>query len=467
MKNFFIGCIVVAICRLLAAYMIPTFDDAFITFRYGYNFLHGHGLVYNEGEKIMGTTAPLFAIISSVPLMFSISVPKFFVFFNLFCDIGSLYIVFRFFFNRNYQMYFLLVALFAFDPLMQRIAVGGMEANLFLFCSLSGIVLYLNGKKTWAFILLTIIYFLRPEALILLAVLLCYDWYNTKKIPFAYGFLCALVLAIPLGLIYLYYGQFLPQSVVAKSTVGRSSFFYLAKSIFFMNTFSFFVFPLMLFGVLRNINRNKYFLIAGVWAGCYALAYFLRGPFIWTWYIYSIEFVSLIFVSVALTEIFIWMGIEKLGQPFRYYLLPFGILLIWVAGFFHFGRSGVEKNVYAELKKDFSDPVSRKDSVFFADDIGALGYYTKGYVYDDLMLVTPQAADYKSAYQRIIHIQPHYLFLYTDSIYVNMIRKDSLLSKQYTFVKRYSAGGEKEIPADFAKMGKIVYRQDYVLFKRN
>jgi hypothetical protein len=33
-------------------------DDAFITLRYAYNLLHGHGPVFNVGEHVNGSTSP-------------------------------------------------------------------------------------------------------------------------------------------------------------------------------------------------------------------------------------------------------------------------------------------------------------------------------------------------------------------------------------------------------------------------
>src|SRR5438876_10996023 len=37
-------------------------DDAYITFRYARNLAEGLGLVYNPGEWVLGTTAPLWAV---------------------------------------------------------------------------------------------------------------------------------------------------------------------------------------------------------------------------------------------------------------------------------------------------------------------------------------------------------------------------------------------------------------------
>ena len=47
----------------LAVYFDFTQDDAFITFRYAANYLDGHGLVYNIGERVEGYTNFLWLII--------------------------------------------------------------------------------------------------------------------------------------------------------------------------------------------------------------------------------------------------------------------------------------------------------------------------------------------------------------------------------------------------------------------
>lgn len=50
---------------LFAAHLLPDglFDDAYITFRYAANLARGFGLVFNPGERVLGTTSPLFTFI--------------------------------------------------------------------------------------------------------------------------------------------------------------------------------------------------------------------------------------------------------------------------------------------------------------------------------------------------------------------------------------------------------------------
>ena len=39
------------------------YDDPYITYRYARNIIAGEGFVYNPGENILSTTAPLYALI--------------------------------------------------------------------------------------------------------------------------------------------------------------------------------------------------------------------------------------------------------------------------------------------------------------------------------------------------------------------------------------------------------------------
>ena len=56
--------ILVFSCAVLAR-LVPgprTIDDAYITFRYARNILAGNGFLYNPGERILGTTTPLYTL---------------------------------------------------------------------------------------------------------------------------------------------------------------------------------------------------------------------------------------------------------------------------------------------------------------------------------------------------------------------------------------------------------------------
>lgn len=49
-------------------------EDAYITFRYIDNFLHGYGLVYNIGDRVEGFTHPLWLFLATIPAALGISI---------------------------------------------------------------------------------------------------------------------------------------------------------------------------------------------------------------------------------------------------------------------------------------------------------------------------------------------------------------------------------------------------------
>jgi hypothetical protein len=51
------------------------FDDPYITFRYAENIASGHGFVYNAGERVLSTTAPLYALLLALAALAGLDVP--------------------------------------------------------------------------------------------------------------------------------------------------------------------------------------------------------------------------------------------------------------------------------------------------------------------------------------------------------------------------------------------------------
>ncbi len=58
--------VLLALDLQVAGFHSLRFDDAFITYRYGANLASGHGLVFNPGERLMGSTSPLHSLGSAL-----------------------------------------------------------------------------------------------------------------------------------------------------------------------------------------------------------------------------------------------------------------------------------------------------------------------------------------------------------------------------------------------------------------
>src|SRR5579872_116839 len=118
----------------LALWAHPLYDDAYITFRYSQNFAQGHGLVYVTGEHVLGTSAPLYALLLGIlkaALPFA-SIP------GIAVAVGILSYILAFF-ALSYSLQKLslreleadlCLALFSFSPLLLGVSVSGMETPM-------------------------------------------------------------------------------------------------------------------------------------------------------------------------------------------------------------------------------------------------------------------------------------------------------------------------------------------------
>ncbi|HEX2897515.1 MAG TPA: hypothetical protein VHP63_05640, partial [candidate division Zixibacteria bacterium] len=63
-----------------------TADDALITFRYAENLAAGNGFVYNLGERVLGTTTPLFTFLLTIFVLIKVPVFSAALFISLVCS---------------------------------------------------------------------------------------------------------------------------------------------------------------------------------------------------------------------------------------------------------------------------------------------------------------------------------------------------------------------------------------------
>lgn len=138
-------------------------DDSFITYRYAQNFASGVGLVYNPGDSVLSTTAPLYAMLLAV---MSFIIPDFHLLGSL---IGVICIGLG-----GWVIYKLLPTVM---PKWIRLWAGavytlssplwlalGMETALWILLVLSAVALGQHGRWAWAGLLIGLAALVRPDA---------------------------------------------------------------------------------------------------------------------------------------------------------------------------------------------------------------------------------------------------------------------------------------------------------------
>lgn len=421
-------------CCAYAAYAHATagvlpYDDSFITFRYVANLFKGHGLVYNPGQRVFGSSTPLYLawLAALKALLSSVEIPTLAVRGNV-----------LFFLATAFGFVFLLrkllgwttagavaAGLFLLRYDMLAISLGGNET--FLFCALAVWSFYLVMEKRYAAAgaLAGLSVMARPEG-VFCALLVGLVWllYDRKK-PVAFG---ACILAP--GLLwtvfaFAYYGTPVYHSLIAKSrplypfppgfalryildrltlwTAGpRGSVYELA--VVLVGASAGFIFA-------RRTHRTTWFVIPA-FTGLILLFYGVSNPYIFEWY-FPILFLGWFPLVMTGLAYLVMEAAEALRARYRIaerrllvstlcaaiplLLLATSTAATWklrhaktLPGYFASFHAQFRTLAYREAAEFINRMAGPSDTVA-TPEVGALGFYLNRHVYDSGGLVTPEA----------------------------------------------------------------------------
>jgi arabinofuranosyltransferase len=122
-----------------------THDDAWISFRYAENFVTGHGLVFNPGEKVEGYTNFLWTLLMSIPIALDLDPVPVSKLLGVVFSLGTLFVFFRFcsllLSSHVFPYPAAAVCLLAASAPFAFWSIGGMETSMFGFLTLLGLYL--------------------------------------------------------------------------------------------------------------------------------------------------------------------------------------------------------------------------------------------------------------------------------------------------------------------------------------
>jgi len=214
-------------------------DDAYISFRYGWNLMEGNGLVYNKGEYVEGYTNFLWTMLTApFTKMGGIDITVFTIAIGILISVLILILVTlttRNLIAENISLLILLPALtLSLDSSFVFWAVSGMETTLFTFLILGFFYFYSRLNDKPLFTNLTAIFLIlaalcRPEGNLLFAIFFLnmivyrrsFSDHRVKltKITLIYGS----VMAVYYGIKYLSYGSVIPNTFYAKAVTDTSN----------------------------------------------------------------------------------------------------------------------------------------------------------------------------------------------------------------------------------------------------
>lgn len=447
-----------------------TYDDAFITYRYAYNFASGNGFVYNVGEWSLGTTTPLYGLIlGGLGFVFGPeSIP----------GISGLI--------SGLALVLTGIALYIYGRLHTQ-PFCGMLAGLFfvtsplLLTTFGGEMLFLVALIAWAFVayrlerrllaalLLALAVLTRADGIVVAGVIGLHSLVTQRRWPWREMLLGGGVLLPFLLLGWAFYGSPLPGTLAAKLAQRDSGFWpgFSQGMIEWLRGFTMqgtsTLYPFlpaapnairfMLFVALGipALYLFRFWLFPLAWVGLYVLAYHLLGVPFYHWYIVPVVFGLMILAASGVAGcVTLAVGLYRhfdLPQAHRVMgalalLCMLGLSPGIVAQLRDIPRLALEPDAvedqYEAAGRWLAINTSPDASVGYFE-IGHLGYYARRTMIDPLGLVNPGVsvhvaqADLTWAYE---YYRPDYIVHNTTTFapYIGKVTAEPWFQQEYTQV---------------------------------
>jgi hypothetical protein len=398
-------------------------DDAYITFRYARNLADGLGLVYNPGEWVLGTTAPLWALILGAGYRLGLTdLPWLATVLSGLCDAASAALLVYLARRIGWPPFgAALVGLaWAFNPMSIGFASGGMETSLFVLLALVALTLAASRRSSvFAAGACGVATLVRPEGALLAAVVLGWTFLaKRRQTPVA-----LLAAGVPIGLAGLTllgrYGSPLPNSVAAKQVAylpawpfENTAALLIQAGLPGWSTYLLAALPSAGFGLLLagaglttlvilarhgvlDLQRHEvcwqpFAAFAMLYVAFYVVVG-VRGVRLFPWYLVPIEPFYVLAAAAGLRQLirrpaFAWLGAALLVV----WQLP---AIDWRQPLMPVGQDLGREQLYLTVGHGLAGSLPH-GAVIAAPEIGALGWASNLPVLDTVGLVSPAALPY-------------------------------------------------------------------------
>lgn len=199
-------------------------DDAYITFRYAANFARGDGLVYNVGDEVLGTSAPLYALtLGLLGLPNPDAIPAIGGAISALALVAVALAVYALARAAGHPLCGLLGGIFVVaQPWLHQ--SFGDEMLVQAATVLWAVVLYRADRDIAAASLLGLAVLVRPDSLVAVGVIGAHYVYVRRKFPVRPAIAFAAVLTPFALLAWATYGSPFPETLAAKQAQGDSGF---------------------------------------------------------------------------------------------------------------------------------------------------------------------------------------------------------------------------------------------------
>ncbi len=401
------------IVRLIVAWNSHfTSEDFLITLRYAENLAHGNGLVFNVGERVLGTTTPLYTLFLAAMSWIGLPPAPLGKMVNILADAGLCLLTYRLLRGIGEETAGRVAALcVALCPLQIQWSVSGMETSLVSCCGMAVWVAFAERRTFWAYGAVAVLFLLRWDGILVFVVLTLATVWRDRRLP--YGGILLFALAIAPWLLFAthFYGNPIPVTASAKSIVygWRAQHdpnvllrhlpslpkliqrFILSPGYGVMTLFA-------CAGLVRaRTARHVVLLPPALWFALYWLAFLISRVLLFPWYL--VPPLAVYEVAVGLGGVAAWEWLQhrrSFDVPRPVSGALFGTLAVaCTVGTMVMtrGEQEVEEKVRIPLAL-WLQAHSRATDRVMLEPIGYIGYYAHRPVLDVVGLVSPQVLRY-------------------------------------------------------------------------
>ncbi|MEM4724029.1 MAG: DUF2079 domain-containing protein [Candidatus Hadarchaeum sp.] len=447
------------------------FDDPFVTYRYARNLRAGLGLVYNPGERVLSTTAPLYALLLAGGALFTDNIPALSNGMGIvatFVGACFLYLLCDSFGASSTGL--VAAILYIIAPLLWLSL--GFETAFYLALVLGAFYFYFANRFMLCTLLLALALLTRGDG-ILPAIALGTHYIVTRhRIPWRSVALYLLLSAPLLIYLTLFFGSPFPVTLAAKAAqakLGITGFYphttftqgaLILAEAYWQQSKLYIVLAVCTCIGLVAIRQGKWLWPMLLWAVLYFIGYHLLGVAPYHWY-----YAPLIPTVVLLAG----SGFDRIAATIERMLggiWPLKAVLIAAVGLFLFLPLFISNaQVYHALQNPGSvSPESRSykvlpeakveiyrrvgewlkehtppDALIGVTEVGVIGYYAERTMVDFLGLIRPEVAralQSGNIQWALLYYQPDYVVLTrVNPLYSYDVRADEWFKAAYTSVQ--------------------------------
>lgn len=380
-----------------------TTDDALITFRYAENLVEGNGFVYNIGQRVLGTTTPLFTLLLSGLLSIGIPCLAGAFLLSTFADFASACVLLNVFRGENPAIRWIPAFTFLYSPETLQWSLSGMETQVSIAFAFGAF--YFASRESWkaAFAVAAASVVLRIDGLAVPGALTVCYLLRYGRLP-ASALITFCALSAPWFVFaWLYFGFPLPNSAAAKFALSGGGGFLapvthiLVRGFLHLHSYGGLVFILSLLGTYDIYKNRKEWLPVAVWTWGYALSYTIAAGPMHPWY-YAPFYAGWLFLAFA--------GASALIRRFMFLQnrvsQAAGVLgIIAIVLYLSYVRissiSQMQGHMEAMNKRVglWLSVNSGSYDVVAVKDIGYIGYYSRRTILDLAGLVSPECIPFR------------------------------------------------------------------------